>query len=131
MNALWHGLATVLLVALLARWLPPLGATAAGLVFAWHPVHVEAVASLVGRAELLVAVGILGAVLAARRGQWVLAVLCAALAMLSKEHGVIVGVVILLDRWLSSDASSPFSRRACPERSEGERGTGGEDSKRS
>ena len=127
MNALWHGLATVLLVALLARWLPPLGATAAGLVFAWHPVHVEAVASLVGRAELLVAVGILGAVLAARRGQWVLAVLCAALAMLSKEHGVIVGVVILLDRWLSSDASSPFSRRACPERSEGERGTGGED----
>jgi len=61
MNALWHGLATVLLVMLLGRWLPPLGAAAAGLVFAWHPVHVEAVASLVGRAELLVAVGILGA----------------------------------------------------------------------
>ncbi len=118
MNALWHGLATVLLVALLARWLPPFSATAAGLAFAWHPVHVEAVASLVGRAELLVAVGILGAVLAARRGQWVLAVLCAALAMLSKENGVIVGVVILLDRWLCSDASSPLSRR--------ERGTGGE-----
>jgi protein O-mannosyl-transferase len=101
MNALWHGLATVLLVMLLARWLPPLGAVAAGLVFAWHPVHVEAVASLVGRAELLAAVGILGAVLAARRGHWAVAVLCAALAMFSKEHGVIVGVVILLDRWLS------------------------------
>ncbi|PYO91425.1 MAG: hypothetical protein DMD58_04395 [Gemmatimonadetes bacterium] len=42
MNALWHGLATVLLVMLLARWLPTLGAAAAGLVFAWHPVHVEA-----------------------------------------------------------------------------------------
>jgi len=111
MNALWHGLATVLLVALLARWLPPLGATAAGLIFAWHPVHVEAVASLVGRAELLVAVGILGAVLAARRGQWVLAVLCAALAMLSKEHGVIVGVVLLLDKWLqpSEDKRYPTS----------------------
>jgi len=118
MNALWHGVATVLLVLVLARWLPPLGATAAGLVFAWHPVHVEAVASVVGRAELLVAVGILGAVLAARRGKWALSVLCAALAMLSKEHGVVVGVVILLDRWLSS----PTFPLSSPERSEGERG---------
>ena len=109
MNALWHGLATVLLVLLLARWLPPLGATAAGLVFAWHPVHVEAVASLVGRAELLVAVGILGAVLAARRRQWAVAVLCAALAMFSKEHGVIVGVVILLDRWLQPSDERPYA----------------------
>ncbi|HEY3220529.1 MAG TPA: hypothetical protein VGJ80_07355 [Gemmatimonadales bacterium] len=100
MNALWNGLAAVLLVILLARWLPPLAAAAAGLVFAWHPVHVEAVASLVGRAELLAAVGILGAVVAARRGQWGVAVLCAALAMFSKEHAVIVGVVILLDHWL-------------------------------
>lgn len=99
-NALWHGLATLLLVAVLERWLSPRAAAAAGLVFAWHPVHVEAVASLVGRAELLVAVGILGAVLAARRGWWVAAVACAAVAMLSKEHGVIAGVVILLDRWL-------------------------------
>ncbi|HYX83269.1 MAG TPA: hypothetical protein VE714_12795, partial [Gemmatimonadales bacterium] len=101
MNALWHGLTTVLLVVVLARWLPPLGAAAAGLVFAWHPVHVEAVASVMGRAELLTAVGILGAVLAARRHKWALALLCAALAMFSKEHGVIAGVVILLDYWLN------------------------------
>jgi hypothetical protein len=109
MNALWHGLATVLLVAVLARWLPggALAAASAGLVFAWHPVHVEAVASLVGRAELLAAVGILGAVLAARRGSWAAAVLCAALAMLSKEHGVIAGVVILLDKWLRPHPLSP------------------------
>ncbi len=100
MNALWHGLAAVLLMLVLARWLPPLGAAAAGLVFACHPVHVEGVASLVGRAELLAAVGILAAVLAARRGWWIGAVLCAALAMLSKEHGVIAGVAILLDNWL-------------------------------
>src|ERR1700752_1236254 len=100
MNALWHGVVTVLLVLVLMRWLPLLGAAGAGLIFAWHPVHVEAVASLVGRAELLAAAGILGAVLAARRGWWLGAVLCAALAMFSKEHGVIAGVVILLDRWL-------------------------------
>src|SRR5882672_12510367 len=108
MNALWHGLATVLLVMLLARWLPTLGAVAVGLVFARHPVHVEAVASLVGRAELLAAVGILGAVLAARRGQWALAVLCAAVAMFSKEHGVIAGVIILLDRWLHTSDEPPY-----------------------
>ena len=107
MNALWHGLAAVLLTAVVMRWLPALAAVGAGLVFAWHPVHVEAVASLVGRSELLAAVGILGAVLAARRGWWAAAVLCAALAMLSKEHGVIAGVVILLDRWLQG----PEARR--------------------
>ncbi len=107
MNALWHGLATVLLVAVLARWLPALAAAAAGLVFAWHPVHVEAVANLVGRAELLVAAGILGAVLAARRRWWIVAVACAALAMFSKEHGVIAAVVILLDEWLQPHPLSP------------------------
>lgn len=111
MNALWHGLAAVLFVLVAARWLPPVAAAGAGLVFAWHPLHVEAVASLVGRAELLVAVGILGAVLAARRGRWTLAVVCAALAMFSKEHGVIAGVVILLDRWLQTADDRPYPRR--------------------
>ena len=99
-NALWHGLATLLLALIFARWLPALAAAGAALVFAWHPVHVEAVASLVGRAELLAACGILGAVLAARRGWWSTAVVCAAVGMFSKEHGVIAGVVILLDQWL-------------------------------
>ena len=111
-NAFWHGLVAVLLTAVLARWLPLAGAAAAGLVFACHPVHVEAVASLVGRAELLTAAGILGAVLAARRGRWVIALGCATLAMFSKEHGVIVSVVLLLDRWLEghSPETRPYPR---------------------
>src|SRR5688572_12635830 len=108
MNAVWHGLVAVLLVAVLARWVPLFGAVAAGLVFAWHPVHVEAVANIVGRAELLVAAGILGAVLAARRRWWIAAGLCAALAMLSKEHGVIAGVIILLDKWLQGSDDPPY-----------------------
>lgn len=110
MNAWWHGLVTVLVALLLARWLPAPAAAIAGLLFAWHPVHVEAVAGLVGRAELLAAAGILGGVLAARRGWWWGAVACAALAMLSKEHGVIAGVVILLDRWLDSPDGRPYPR---------------------
>jgi hypothetical protein len=102
MNAVWHGLATFLVMLALARWLPEPGVLAAGLVFAVHPVHVEAVAGLVGRADLLVAVALLGAVLAARSHSWVAACSLAAAAMLSKEHGVIAGVVILLDDWLYS-----------------------------
>ena len=101
-NAAWHGLATLLVTLVLSRWLSPLGALAAGLVFALHPVHVEGVASLVGRAELLVAVFMFAAVMAARRKRWTLTVACAALAMLSKEHGVISAVLILLDDWLES-----------------------------
>ena len=108
MNALWHGVVAVLFVLVLTRWLPALAAAGAGLVFAWHPVHVEAVASIVGRAELLAAAGILGAVLAARRGWWVGAVLCAALAMFSKEHGVIAGVAILIDRWLQGPEAKRY-----------------------
>lgn len=99
-SALWHAVACVLVTLLLARWLPATAAAAAGLLFALHPVHVEAVGGLVGRAEVLAAVGILGAVLCARRGWWAASVLCAAAAMLSKEHGVVAGVVIVLDRWL-------------------------------
>ena len=108
MNALWHGLAALLVALVLARWLSPLGAAAAGIVFAWHPVHVEGVASLVGRAELLAAVGILAAVFAARRGWWIATVACAALAMLSKEHGVVAGVVILFDNWLQGQERRPY-----------------------
>ncbi len=99
-NALLHAAAAVLVMLVLARWLPGAAAVVAGLVFAVHPVHVEGVASLVSRAELLVAVAMLAAVLAARRGWWVAALACAAVAMFSKEHGVITGVVILLDNWL-------------------------------
>jgi protein O-mannosyl-transferase len=99
-SGLWHGLACVLVTLVLAHWMSPAAATAAGVVFALHPVHVEAVAGLVGRAEVLAAAGILGAVLCARRRWWAASVACAAAAMLSKEHGVVAGVVIVLDRWL-------------------------------
>ncbi|HYL70554.1 MAG TPA: hypothetical protein VEY89_04550 [Candidatus Dormibacteraeota bacterium] len=105
MNAVWHGAATLLVMLVLARWLPQAGQLAAGLVFAAHPVHVEAAAGLVGRADLLVAVALLGAVLAARRRWWAAGCALAAAAMLSKEHGVVVGVVILVDDWLQSGSA--------------------------
>jgi len=99
-NTLLHAAAAVLVVLVLARWLPGAAAVVAGLCFAVHSVHVEGVASLVSRSELLVAVALLAAVLAARRGWWTASIVCAAVAMFSKEHGVITGVAILLDNWL-------------------------------
>src|SRR5207248_2680337 len=102
-NALLNAVVGVLVMLVLARWLPTPAAMVAGLVFVVHPVHVEGVASLVSRAELLAAAGILAAVLAARRGRWPLALAAAAAAMLSKEHGVMVGAVIFLDDWLTRD----------------------------
>jgi hypothetical protein len=113
MNALWHGVASVVVTLLLASALSPAAALAGGLVFALHPVHTEAVAGLVGRAEVLAAAGMFGAVLCARRRRWVAAVACAAAAMLSKEHGVITGVLIVLDRWLQrpSPEEPPYPRQ--------------------
>jgi hypothetical protein len=100
MNSLWHGLAAVLVMLVVARWLSEPAAFAAGLIFALHPVHVEAVAGIVGRADVLTAVGMLGAVVSARRGWWPVAVACAVMAMLSKEHGVAAGILVLIDDWL-------------------------------
>jgi hypothetical protein len=99
-NALWHGLACLLVVLVLLPWLPLAGAAAGGLIFAVHPVHVEGVANIVSRSELLVAAGMLAAVLAARRRRWVVSLLCILLAMFSKERGAVAGALILLDDWL-------------------------------
>jgi hypothetical protein len=107
MNAFWHGLATLLVALLLARWLPPFGVLAGGLLFAVHPVHVEAVANIVSRSELLAACGLFAAVYAARRSSWPLACLLAAGAMFAKEHGVVAIALILLDDWLDGGPRYP------------------------
>jgi hypothetical protein len=99
-NAVWHGLVSLLVVLVLLRWLPLAGAAAAGLVFAVHPVHVEGVANIVSRNELLATAGMLAAVLAARRRHWIVSLACLLLAMLSKERGIVGGALIVLDDWL-------------------------------
>jgi hypothetical protein len=110
-NVLLHGLATVLVVLLLRPWMSPGAALIAGLVFAVHPVHVEAVANVVGRAELLTACGLLVTVLLARQYRaaepraapwWLAATLAAALAsMLAKEHGVVAIALVAFDDCLA------------------------------
>jgi hypothetical protein len=53
MNVLWHAGATVGVAWLAQRLAGDRVALASGIVFAVHPVHVEAVANVVGRAELM------------------------------------------------------------------------------
>ena len=106
-----HGVASALLVAcalLLGigrRGSAPALAVAAsaGVVFAVHPVHVESVASIVGRSDVLCAVFFLASVvswqcwLSGRRPAWLLMSGAAALAaMLSKEVGFALVVVLPL-----------------------------------
>ena len=101
-----HALAT-LLVWMLFRRLPVAPAVAWGgaLLFAAHAVHAEAVANVVGRAELLCAVFFLAALVAhadaaaapeRRRRLRIGSVALYALALLSKENAVTLPAVLLL-----------------------------------
>ncbi|HEX7052145.1 MAG TPA: tetratricopeptide repeat protein [Longimicrobiales bacterium] len=102
-NVLLHaGVALLVFALLLELGVGTAGATLGGAIFAVHPVHVEAVANVVGRAELLAALFFLTAcLLYLRRGvpPWLrvpgLAV-CYFLALASKEHAVMLPAVLLL-----------------------------------
>ncbi len=108
-NVLWHAAVTALLVPVLAAFVPLTAALAGGLVFAVHPVHVEAVANLVGRAELMTAFFLLAAILAARGvrrrraaarptlGAEALLLVAVAAALLSKEHAAVAVALLALD----------------------------------
>jgi tetratricopeptide (TPR) repeat protein len=60
----------------------------AALLFASHPIHTEAVSSVVGRSELLAAGFLFAAWLLHLTDRWVLALLSFALALLSKESAI-------------------------------------------
>jgi tetratricopeptide (TPR) repeat protein len=118
-NLLLHAAASVLVLVLATSLgLPLAAATLAGLLFAVHPVHVEAVANVAGRKELLVTVLATSAVLlhggALRRGGWKLvgAPLAATAAAFTKEPGlVVVGLVVGRDLLVGRE-----DRRAAPRR---------------
>ena len=60
----YHGVASVLVLGIALVWFRHRGvALASALLFATHPIHVEAVTSIVGRAEVLAAVFALAALL--------------------------------------------------------------------
>jgi len=94
-NILWHAATSVAVAVLARRWLTWQSALVAGLVFAAHPVHVEAVANVVGRGELMAAVFVILAVYAALahdRLGWSAAAL--SLGLLSKENAAVAPALI-------------------------------------
>jgi tetratricopeptide (TPR) repeat protein len=122
-NVLLHGAMTWLVARLALLVLgSTTGALVAGLLFAVHPVHVEAVAGVVGRAEILaagfaVAGLLLHRVALGRRGRTASLAAAAAplavlLAMLSKESALVAPALVwLLDRVAPSPEATPARRR--------------------
>ncbi len=110
-NLLWHVAASVLVAALARRWAGDAAGLVAGLVFAVHPVHVEAVANVVGRNELMAAVFTLLAVYAAlEHGSVVWSAAAMAAAVLSKENGIVAPGLIVW-AWLVGVRPAPPRRK--------------------
>ena len=106
-NVLWHAAASLLVWRLLTHLLSPAGALAGALLFAVHPVHVEAVANVVGRSESMATVFVISALLLhARRNA--AAPLLFALALVSKESAMVfIGLaaawdIVLRRDWLTA-----------------------------
>jgi tetratricopeptide (TPR) repeat protein len=114
-NVLLHAFVTFLLFRFLRRIaVPEPVAFGAALLFAVHPVHVEAVTSLVGRGETLAAVFVFAFLLAALafrrasggRGRWLAAALfCYALGLLTKESAAVAPALAFLAFWRLEEGS--------------------------
>nr|XP_040234263.2 protein O-mannosyl-transferase TMTC2 [Anopheles coluzzii] len=126
-NVLLHSLATGLVVKLARHLLPAgrSGVAIAGLLFAAHPIHTEAVAGVVGRADLTGCIFYLLALLAyirhvrwrqwGDRRQWLAlaaTVLLAAAALLCKETAVTALVVCAIYDIIKGYAGSRDKHRA-------------------
>ncbi len=119
-NLLLHAAVTLLVLRVLRRrlgalpaWAPWLGAA----LFAVHPVHVEPVVHLVGRADLLAALfGLLALELHRAPGRLARALAPAAYlaGMLSKEVAAVLPAFLLLEAWADRPAgerAGAFARR--------------------
>jgi protein O-mannosyl-transferase len=135
-NILWNALVVALVARLALQWWTPVAAFAAGVWFAIHPVHVEAVANVVGRSELLCAAALLAVAIVALRGTTmpdpgspaeaetgttnrppahtgrlvVIGILSAA-AMASKEIGIAAPIVVWAASWLACNAGRSDTER--------------------
>ncbi len=118
-NVILHAGVSLLYHALASSLLPPVPACVAALLFAVHPVHTEAVTGVVGRAELLASVFFLLVFLQYGkmcrqsgglrwRGMMLVCLLIAA-AMLSKEQGITVIAVCVLQEVIVAQCLTPRS----------------------
>jgi protein O-mannosyl-transferase len=120
-NALIHALNGLLVFGLARRWLRcDRAAGIAGLLFALHPIHIEAVANVIGRAELLVMMFTLlawrvhlgGRPTPARAASAALLYLC---AMLCKESAIPgLGLFVLGDAIMATRRDRAWVRERLP-----------------
>jgi tetratricopeptide (TPR) repeat protein len=94
-NIAWHAFVCVLVYRLLGMMLSTRGAWLGAAWFAVQPVHVEAVSNGVGRCELMASAFVLLALFAHRRRRRT-AILWYALALASKESGIVFLALALL-----------------------------------
>lgn len=78
-----------------------ISALGAMVIYLAHPVHTEAVVSIVGRSELFATCFFLSAWLLFRRGKTLFAAAFFLLSLLSKENAIVLPAVLALDVWLS------------------------------
>ncbi len=109
-NIVLHAIVCALVVLLVLRLgAPPLAAAVGGVLFAIHPVHVEAVSGIVGRAEVVMTLFVLLACLLhlRRRGppvlRWVGIAACFLAALLAKESAVSLPLLLVIVDWLDPE----------------------------
>jgi protein O-mannosyl-transferase len=104
-NVLLYVASAVAALMLFRLFLPKGAALVAGLAFAVHPVHVEAVANVVGQSEMLTAIPMLLAVIAYVRDRQqgplrtrtvMVIAACCTWALLHKEHGIVLPALLLM-----------------------------------
>ncbi len=110
-NSILHAMVSLAVLRVAAVLLgSSIGAAAAALLFAVHPIHTEAVSSIVGRAELLAALFVLCGLLAFVRGtergggtalarSYALSAACFGAGLLSKESALTAVALIPLVAW--------------------------------
>jgi tetratricopeptide (TPR) repeat protein len=120
-NVLLHAATAALLLAVL-RGLscPRRGAVLAALIFAVHPLAAEAVNLVSARSEVLLVLGLwLGlrcqqAQLRGHRAAWLGVLFASFVACGSKETGVVLPVLLLLQEWLLAPAGARLRQLAAP-----------------
>jgi hypothetical protein len=115
-NILWHALASMFAYLLLTRFFRPTAAIFGGILFALHPVHVEAVANVVGRSELIAATFFLAACVVwssslSATARAILTAICYALAMFAKESAVVLPAILVLIDYARGNAMRDYVRR--------------------
>lgn len=124
-NVVLHAVTSVVVLWLASALLPLAAAVVAGALYAVHPVHVEAVANVVGQSELwvalLVSLGMALFVHARREGpvsrpRWLAIGFLYAAALLFKEHAIVLPALLLLAEATVVPDRTPLLQRVARQR---------------